>query len=96
MYKIPYLRDNCLDFYNKCDDISHSGVYDIMLSDYELVYIIKKTSDTKYTYSCFAGRSFMNYTKDQFQQSLLIIMSENYYNLTNVDDCKYVLMTCGP
>ena len=92
MYTIPYLRDNCLDFYNKCDDISHSGVYDIMLSDYELVYMIKETSDTKYTYSCFAGRSYMNYNKDQFQQLLLLIKWENYYNLTNVDDCKYLFM----
>ena len=86
--KSPTRKENCLDLiYTNCDFVSKAGVYEMLLSDHELVYISKKKSKTTYTYSYFLGRSYRNYSKDQFQHSLLDIDWDNYYLLNNVDNC---------
>ena len=59
-------KEHCLDLiYNNSDNISNSGVLDIMLSDHELVFVSRKKVKTAYNYVHFRGRSYRNYVKEE-------------------------------
>ena len=56
--------------FTNMDHISSSGTLDIALSDHLPVFLIKKKQKTKPSFTYTKGRSYNNYSKDNFQNDI--------------------------
>ena len=84
----PTRKDHCIDLvYSNCDYVSNSGVWNILLSDHELIFITRKKPKTRYNMAQFVGRSYRNYVKEDLRQFLVMKDWQLYFELTDPDLC---------
>ena len=91
----PTRKDHCIDLvYSNCDYIANSGVWNVLLSDHELIFVTKKKPKTQYNRVDFTGRSYRNYVKEELRQFLETKDWTEFYELDNPDLCwEYLIDT---
>ena len=83
----PTRNNNTIDLiYTNCDDVSNSGVYDILISDHELIFCTRKKSKICYNHINYLGRSYRQYNKEVFQNLLTNENWDEYWLYDNPDD----------
>ena len=88
LIKSPTRNNNIIDLiYTNSSDVSQSGVYDILLSDHDLIYCSRKKSKVKSFKTEFVGRSYRAYDKNIFQDYLNNHNWNHFSSLTGVDEC---------
>ena len=71
---------------NSSVKINNSGVIDTSLSDHQLIYFTRKLTRIKFNkHKSITGRSFKNYTPEQFQYELSTANFLNYETFDNID-----------
>ena len=79
-------KNSCLDlFITNSNDIDRVGVCDINLSDHQMIMLTRKKVQQIKKKSEFVGRSYRNYNRDDFQNSIINENWENFENSNTVD-----------
>ena len=89
----PTRNNNTINLiYTNCVDVSNSGVYDILISDHQLIFCTRKKSKTCYNHINYSGRSYRQYNKEVFQNLLMNENWEEYWQYDNPEVCwNYIL-----
>ena len=67
----PTRANDTIDLiFTNCTDISQAGVYDILISDHDLIFCTRKKSKIRYNHIEFQGRTYRNYNKEILQNLL--------------------------
>ena len=71
-------RDSILDIcFTNCDFIQKSGVCDINISDHQMILLTRKKKLKQKNKCTFTGRSYRNYSKNEFQDR---VINADWYN----------------
>ena len=82
------ITNNCLDnIYSNSDIILNAGTLNWNYSDHQAVFINRKRVSDKKTRSCFTGRSYKNYNKEEFQDNLRDLPWNDFFTIEDPDIC---------
>ena len=78
--------------FSNSDDISHSGVLHLNISDHEATYFVRKKITPKFKRVTSKGRSYLNYDRDKFVKKLLASDWSGFDKLTDPNEAwQYML-----
>ena len=78
----------CIDqIFTNSDVISSSGIVNLNISDHLAVYCTRKKIPIKHEKKSFSGRSYRNYIKEDFQDSILNADWKPFYESVDATQC---------
>ena len=86
-------KDSILDvFITNSGSIRNVGVCDVNISDHQMILLTRKKIKTIHKKCAFTGRSYRNYNKNEFQDTLRNADWENFDNSNDVSDKWEILI----
>ena len=86
------MNKKCIDhIYSNSDFILNSGTLQWNYSDHYAIFINRKKAMNKYQKIEFTGRSYKNYSKEDFQDNLRMYDWNNFFVMENPDECWSIL-----
>lgn len=73
--------------FSNLDEVAHSGVIDIMLSDHYSTYIVIKKNKVRHEKVTFTCRQLKNLDVEELASRINDVDWDGYYNMDDVDDC---------
>ena len=84
----PTRYNNTIDLvYTNSDCVEKSGVWNINVSDHNLVYVCHKKQRERFKMISFFGRSYRQYSNETFQEQLRRVDWGAFYKFTDPDHC---------
>ena len=81
-------NSTCIDqIFTNSDFIASSGIIDLNISDHLAIYCSRKKVPVKNAKKIFTGRSYRNYIKEDFQDSVLNVDWAPFYDSTDPVKC---------
>ena len=78
--------------YTNCDIIAESGTLNWAIADHEVIYVTRKKSKEPARKIKFKGRTYRNYSQEQFQRAIRAYCWDDFLELKNPEECWKVLL----
>ena len=86
------IKESCIDnIFTNSPFIAESKVLDLNISDHLAVYVRRKKARIIPKKIKFTGRSYKNFVKEDFQEALLDLNWDDFYNATDPGECWNML-----
>ena len=82
-------NNSCIDliFFTNSTYVADSGTLDVNLSDHEMIFVTRKHIKCQNTPTTFTGRSYMNFDVQNFENMLLELDWNEFFNNRDVNEC---------